>query len=126
MLNEYGKMQKITIILCLVTSYVVYSFWVYTYGTSGTANMSANATRGKALWQQKNCQNCHQIFGLGGYMGPDLTNIISDPRRGSLYAKGIISAGGNRMPNFHFTPGEAEDLIAWLEYTDHASKTTTR
>lgn len=119
-------MQKIVILFVLLTSYVGYSVWVYTSGTSSNTGMTADAIRGKVLWQQKNCQNCHQLFGLGGYMGPDLTTVISDSRRGRLYAKGMITAGGSRMPNFHFDKKEVNELIAWLEYVDRTSEKNTR
>lgn len=119
-------MQKIVVILFLVVSYAAYSLWVYTYGTNNDTNMSVSAIRGKALWQQKNCQNCHQLFGLGGYMGPDLTNVISDTHRGPLYARGIIVAGGSRMPNFHLADDQVNDLIAWLEYAGRTTKTVYR
>ncbi len=43
--------------------------------------VGAPAAAGKLLYQKYNCQACHQIYGLGGYMGPDLTNVYSAPRQ---------------------------------------------
>lgn len=103
----------------MLSAYLLYSSWVYTQGTDTTKLMSASAENGKKIWQEGNCQNCHQLFGLGGYMGPDLTTVTADKNRGAAYAKAIILSGGNRMPNYHFKENEAEDIVAFL---DHVSK----
>lgn len=106
--------------------YAVYSGWVYTHGTTSVEQMSEKAVNGKQVWHNKNCQNCHQIFGLGGYMGPDLTTVTGDKNRGALYAKAMIMNGGAVMPNFHFTEDEANDLIAYLEYINKIAAYRTK
>ena len=83
--------------------------------------MTADAIKGKVLWQQKNCIACHQLYGLGGYLGPDLTYITSDPSRGKLYAAAFLKSGGTTMPNFHFSDTEIASIIAYLSYADAAS-----
>jgi len=77
---------------------------------------------GWKIWQQKNCQSCHQFYGLGGYLGPDLTNIISDQHKGPEYARVIIKFGTTRMPNFKLTETEINDLIAFLAWIDKSGK----
>lgn len=105
----------------LLAAWVIYSCWVYTSGTMQATQMTDQAIRGKELWQSGNCQNCHQLFGLGGYMGPDLTTVTTDKHRGAAYAKGILMSGGNAMPDFHFNEDQASDLIAYLDYVSQAS-----
>lgn len=114
-------MKKLIVIALLLSFYTAYSFWVYKQGTENGAVMTTDAIKGKALWQVYNCQNCHQIFGLGGYMGPDLTTVTTDVRRGEAYTKAMILNGGNRMPNFHFNDTEAEQLTAWLSYVNNVA-----
>lgn len=109
-------MKKIALFLLLFCMYALYSSWVYTKGTQCNIPMSADATEGRKLWHEYNCQSCHQLYGLGGYMGPDLTTITSDKNRGAQYAKGILKAGGNRMPNFRFTDKNTNDIVAYLQY----------
>lgn len=109
-------MKKILVIIALFSAYTLYSSWVYSYGTDCNVQMSAEAIRGKATWHAKNCQNCHQVFGLGGYMGPDLTTVITDKQRGAAYTKGILMSGGNRMPDFHLSETEANELVSYLDY----------
>ena len=73
---------------------------------------------GMALYQQNNCVACHQVYGLGGYMGPDLTNVVSAPDKGAEYASMLIKYGTAKMPNFEFTDSEIDDLVEFLKYVD--------
>ena len=67
-----------TILLCLCVLFSVYTVVVYdvTGGRSAEAP-TPEARAGMRLWQENNCQSCHQFYGLGGYMGPDLTNVAA-------------------------------------------------
>jgi len=79
--------------------------------------------KGKELFQQYNCIACHQLFGLGGFLGPELTTAYSDPKRGEAYMKIILANGGPRMPNYHFTEAEVSALISYLKYVDESAIT---
>ena len=98
--------------------FVGYSAIVYTSGTENESGMaiSDDAKLGKLLFQEKNCISCHQIYGLGGYMGPDLTNVIQDPGKGPDYAKAFLISGTDKMPDFDLSDEEIEQLIAFLEF----------
>ena len=112
-------MNKLLVFAVLFISYVSYSSWVYTKGTDRASEMTPNQQLGKQLYQEYNCQSCHQIFGLGGYLGPELTTVISDKTRGELYAKTILENGGAiRMPNFHFSPDKVSAIMDYLKYVD--------
>jgi nitric oxide reductase subunit C len=78
--------------------------------------MGEEARRGQMLYQQHNCTACHQFYGLGGYMGPDLTNVISN--RGEAYSRAFISAGTARMPNFGLNEEEVSALVTYLGFVD--------
>jgi nitric oxide reductase subunit C len=71
---------------------------------------------GADVWRAANCIGCHAIYGLGGHIGPDLTNAIS--RLGAEGVTGALDAGGTRMPRFAFSPKAAANLVAWLSYID--------
>ena len=118
-------MVKIKLLLLLLCCYSCYSYWIYNNGTANPITMPDKAIAGKRIWQNNNCQNCHQMFGLGGYMGPDLTTVMSDKHRGKDYAKAIIMSGGNQMPKFGFSDTETEELLAWLAYADQLSRNKT-
>ena len=119
--------NKTTVFFTLFISYAAYSFWVYTKGTE--LNTKSSFTKqeqlGKELWQQKNCSSCHQLYGLGGYLGPDLTNITSDPKRGKNYAAAFIKYGGTTMPNFHLTDEQTAAILAYLATVDASVKNNT-
>jgi nitric oxide reductase subunit C len=71
---------------------------------------------GAEVWRSENCIACHAIYGLGGHLGPDLTNTIA--RLGAAGAAAKVAAGGGRMPRFALTQEAAANLIAWLAYID--------
>jgi nitric oxide reductase subunit C len=116
------RLFKVRLLCVLVISYACYSFVVYTKGTAGAltpaTEMQQAVSLGKHLYQQYNCSACHQIYGLGGYLGPELTTAYSDKNRGEAYMRAMLQAGGNRMPNFHFTTQQIDALIAYLKYVD--------
>ena len=80
--------------------------------------MNTLAAKGKTLYREFNCTACHQIYGLGGYLGPELTTVMSDPAKGEAYARAILKSGTERMPDFKLTESETNQLVAFLEYVD--------
>lgn len=73
---------------------------------------------GRLIWQKYNCQSCHQLYGLGGYLGPDLTNVYSAKGKGELFIRAFLRAGTKQMPAFHLSKEEETNLIAFLKSTD--------
>ncbi len=71
---------------------------------------------GKNIWQEKNCASCHQLYGLGGHLGPDLTNVAS--KRHKEYIKSFLKTGTKVMPNFNLSDSEINALLAFFEYID--------
>ena len=81
------------------------------------------AAKGKMTFQKYNCAACHQLYGLGGYLGPELTTVISAPGKGKIYAKAILQKGTQRMPDFKLNDEEIKDLIAYLVAVDASAVT---
>ncbi len=120
-------MGKLLIFTGLFTTYVIYSFIVYTRGTESSilpaGKQAEQMIAGKNLFQKHNCISCHQLYGLGGYIGPELTSAWSDPQRGELYMRAFLQAGGRTMPNFHFSKEEVDAIIQYLRYVDSTAIT---
>ena len=102
----------------LSAAFIVYTSHIYTSGTAAehVQPMGDEARQGQQLFQDNNCMACHQFYGLGGYMGPDLTNVISN--RGEAYSRAFITAGTERMPNFELNIEEVDALLAFLAFVD--------
>lgn len=112
-------MNRILVFLLLFVSFVVYSFFVYTTGTQNVAaGMNSEAIAGKFLYQKHNCTSCHQLYGLGGFLGPELTTIVSQESRREMYARVILKSGTQRMPDFHLSEEEINCLIEYLKYIE--------
>lgn len=85
--------------------------------------MTSEAIEGKLLFQKHNCIACHQIYGLGGYRGPDLTTSISNPAKGESYCRSILIGGTATMPQYKLSEAEVNNLIAYLKYIDQTAIT---
>ena len=117
MKQVHGNRLTMGILLSLS---LIYSYTLYTGETAqtNTPPLSEEALKGQELWQQNNCIACHQIYGLGGYLGPDLTNIASNPKKGIEYAKAFFNSGIKAMPKFNFSEKEQNQLAEFLKEID--------
>ena len=118
MLWREGAIENRTVFGTLCVAFVIYTATVYTSGTAATHDepINAAARNGQQVFQDYNCIACHQFYGLGGYMGPDLTNVIST--KGEAYSRAFIAAGTLRMPNFGLDEDQVSDLVAYLAFVD--------
>lgn len=102
------------IFLALTAAFLTYSSLLYFKVQD--ESLGDESVRGKMLWQQHNCQSCHQLYGLGGYIGPDLTNVYS--QKGPAVIRGVVSTGVLQMKAYPFTEKEMTDLIRFLAAVD--------
>jgi nitric oxide reductase subunit C len=101
--------------------FISYSAYLYLYCDSGSIKpVEQDVVAGRNIWQQHNCQACHQLYGLGGYMGPDLTNTIS--KKGEKSAAIFIKYGTGRMPDLHLSDSDVQNLIAYLTWIDKSGE----
>jgi len=76
---------------------------------------------GLRLWRANNCQACHQIYGFGGFLGPDLTNRVNDDTPDDTFWW-ILRDGLGRMPAFDFGDSEREALMAYLRAVNRTGR----
>ncbi len=112
--------QKYLLILSvLIASFSVYNYSIYTAKSDfGTIHLSKNAQFGEKLWLKNNCNSCHQLYGLGGYLGPDLTNVYSAKGKGEIYMKAMMNSGIKVMPKFNLSENEKNNLVQFLKEVD--------
>lgn len=115
-----ARQNKRRIFALLCAAFAVYTGYVYTLGTeiAGSHPLTAEVEDGLALFQDSNCIACHQFYGLGGYMGPDLTNVVSAPGKGVQYARAFIQFGTASMPDYGFDETQVDCLIEFLAFVD--------
>ena len=114
-----NKIKNIKVLVLLLSAFLVYNLIVYTQKSASSAPiMSSKALEGEKIWQENNCTACHQLYGLGGYLGPDLTNVISHPQKGDTYVKAFLNSGVNSMPKFDFSEIEKDKLVEFLSHVD--------
>lgn len=113
--------KPIHIFLTLVILYLTFSISIYTKPNrikKDTENILAK--EGRLVWQKYNCQGCHQLYGLGGYLGPDLTNLLAEPSKDKIYINAILHSGVKQMPKFNLTDEELSLLVQFLKSTNQS------
>jgi nitric oxide reductase subunit C len=117
------------VFIFLSALYLAFSFSIYLYPLNDTREINFNKSKaadGRLVWQKYNCQTCHQLFGLGGYLGPDLTNIYSAPGKGEKYLRAMLPAGVKQMPAFQIPSDEIDALVEFLKSTDQSGTADPR
>ncbi|MDD3459477.1 MAG: cytochrome c [Weeksellaceae bacterium] len=112
---------KLSVLVVLVVSFLAYSFELYVEpppNGSKKVTIGSPEEQGKMLWQQKNCTSCHQLYGLGGHLGPDLTHVSS--QRSPEHIAAFLMSGTIVMPNYHFSQEEINALMAFLKSVDES------
>jgi nitric oxide reductase subunit C len=99
----------------LVVAYVGLSVVAYTDFPRRAPNppLTDLERRGLAVWRGNNCQACHQMYGFGGFLGPDLTNRVTEATPDAEF-RAILEEGAREMPAFHMTPADQEAVLAFL------------
>ncbi|PHR13153.1 MAG: nitric-oxide reductase [Aequorivita sp.] len=109
----------IFVIAILLAVYGFYNYVVYnTDGYVAVEKLSPMAIKGQQLFQNNRCWSCHQLYGLGGYLGPDLTNIYSVEGKGPVYIKAFLNSGVKSMPQFNFSEEEKDALVEYMKKVD--------
>jgi len=95
---------------------------------SNQQNMTQSVVAGKKLWEKNDCVGCHTIVGEGAYYAPELMNVFqrrggSDETAFKAYMQGWMAAqplatpNRRKMPQFHLTPAEVDNLSDFLIWT---------
>lgn len=117
MLQSSKYLIFLSVLICV---FATYNFVIYNSSIAySSIRLSPKAIEGETIWLQNNCNSCHQIYGLGGYLGPDLTNVYSRDNRGEQYIKTILNTGIRSMPKFNFTEEEKMQLVQYFKEIDH-------
>jgi nitric oxide reductase subunit C len=110
-------------------SFLLYSFSIYLQPALDTASPSADTgmtSEGRLVWQKYNCQSCHQLYGLGGYLGPDLTNVMSAPNKGEPLVRALLKAPTPPMPVYNLSEAETEALVSYLKAMDKSGSASPK
>ena len=80
----------------LVACFVIQSGLVYSDDLDIV--LSCDAVEGRKLSHDGACQVCHQLWGQGGFLGPDLTNAAS--RLDQTRFASLLTVRSGQMPAF--------------------------
>jgi nitric oxide reductase subunit C len=112
------KNWKILVFSATVCAFFIQGFFVYSnYGyETPQVILSDSSQHGLQVWRDHNCQVCHQIHGFGGFLGPDLTNVIQ--RRSVDELHKVLIEGRAQMPAFGLSEADRNGVISFLTDLD--------
>ena len=110
----FAPTSKKILLAVLVASYVIQSGLVYSDDVD--IRLSEDAVQGRKLFHDGSCQVCHQLWGQGGFLGPDLTNAAS--RVDETRLASLLTVGSGQMPSYRYDAREIAFLRAFLEEID--------
>ncbi|MBU6475424.1 MAG: c-type cytochrome, partial [Alphaproteobacteria bacterium] len=111
------------VMTALAAVFLLQSWFVYTDKAGRRHHApSAAAVQGQMIWRHHNCQTCHQLFGLGGFLGPDLTHVTE--RLSPAAFSAILQVAPFPMPPQRMSADEITDIYAFLQETDAESGVT--
>lgn len=110
--------------------------YLYVVNTATAAMpLTDSVARGKRVWEDNACINCHTIHGEGAYFAPEVGNVMTrwgvadkpddafTTLKGWMEAMPTNVAGRRQMPRFHLTDDQIRDLSNFLIWAD---KTNTQ
>ncbi|PKP44923.1 MAG: hypothetical protein CVT95_10085 [Bacteroidetes bacterium HGW-Bacteroidetes-12] len=108
--KNLGSLQRIFLLILLN---LTVSAIVFLTANGATYTSVPNEISGVDVWRSKNCAACHSIFGLGGHIAPDLTNVYQN--RNKEYLDLVLKNGLLNMPNLNLSKTERLQLIIYLK-----------
>lgn len=97
------------------------------------AELTESVAKGKRVWEENACINCHTLMGEGAYFAPELQNVMNrwgvddDPEGAFEVLQGWMEAqpsgieGRRQMPQFNLSEEQLRDLanfFLWVNKID--------
>lgn len=115
--------HKLKLYLLILFCFLVQNAFVYfDLPNPRVERLSTVEHQGLKIWRREGCMFCHQFYGQGGFMGPDLTNVASRVSLEDLSLR--LDVGGYRMPSFKLKKEEKEQLYAYLRFMNSTGQGT--
>ena len=122
----YGGSLFFLVILIALTAHS----HLYILNTStDVAGLTDSVARGKRVWEENACIDCHTILGEGAYFAPELGNVwvryggkddaqsARDALKDWMKAQPSGTEGRRQMPQFNLSEKQLDDLVDFLRWT---------
>lgn len=114
----------------LFAGLTAHTHWYMLTTSTDSEALTDNVKRGKHIWEENSCINCHSILGEGAYFAPELGNVWTRyggrenaegaraGLKGWIRAQPLNVPGRRVMPKFDLNEEELNALIDFLQWTD--------
>ncbi|MFQ5701441.1 MAG: c-type cytochrome [Acidobacteriota bacterium] len=119
--------RRLIALVVLIAIYLGVSIVAYTDFPRRDPNvvLSDLECRGQLVWRRENCQVCHQLYGFGGFLGPDLTNRVDDATPADTFSQ-ILQGRSGKMPALHLGPSDQRAVLAYLRAVNRTGRSQPR
>ncbi|MCB9987834.1 MAG: cytochrome c [Rhodospirillales bacterium] len=110
--------------LVILIGLVVHSHLYIINESTDSTTLTASVERGKRIWEDNACINCHTLLGEGAYFAPELGDVCKRfggaDYGGAESIAAFIAAqpsgieGRRQMPNFNLSEDELVDIANFL------------
>ena len=114
--------------LVVFVALTVHSHLYIVNTSTDSAGLTEAVERGKRVWEEHSCINCHTLLGEGAYFAPEVGNVWvryggrDDPEGARETLKAWMQSqpsgveGRRQMPNFNLSDQELDDLADFFEW----------
>ena len=119
--SKPNALRRKALFAALALAFVIQSTLIYLDPIGRQlGRLSTQAQLGREVWNKNNCQTCHQLYGQGGHLGPDLTNLGA--KIPALALDAILKSGPKQMPVYSL---RQNDTLALHQYFIEIDQTGT-
>ncbi len=122
--HENHSIWKLGIFTLTCLCFLIQTFLTYSdYPENGRDFvLNSKAKKGLRLWRKYSCAACHQLYGMGGFLGPDLTNVTQ--RLPESVLNHYLDQGGFKMPALNLKEDERQFVIEFLRSMNQTGQGT--
>lgn len=127
MQRGYSLIHRQTALGVMVSVFFVVSIVAYTDFPRRASEppLTELERQGLAVWRRHNCQVCHQLYGFGGFLGPDLTNRVTDNTPDTTFRQ-LLVRGSGLMPALKLDASDQKALLAFLRAMNRTGRSQPR
>ncbi len=115
--------------LAVYAALTIHSHYYIVNTSTDAETLTESVARGKHVWEENACINCHTILGEGAYFAPEVGNVWvryggrDNPEGARAALKAWMKVqptgapGRRQMPQFNLTEQQLDDLVDFLEWT---------
>ncbi len=123
--SDRGPVLVLALLIVIFVLVSAVAYTDYPKASWSVEPMNELENDGLGVWRRENCQACHQLYGFGGFHGPDLTNYVDETRYDHEFTT-FLTVGQGRMPALDLSEHDQAAVLAFLRAVDRTGRSEPR